>query len=110
MRKITLKTVNAFMNGQNMTSGNVSVLATGNGIEYRLHGNLIARKDGELIYIKDAGWQTATTKDRLNAILDHCSAPRIFQKDFAWYYSEDDKKMPFESNTWYCVSDNKIYR
>jgi hypothetical protein len=47
-----------------------------------LHGNVIAEmtQHGEL-WINDAGWQTVTTKERLNGF----NMVDIVQKDFEWY-------------------------
>lgn len=54
-----------------------------------LFGNEIAIFDGDLLTIKDAGWQTVTTKDRLNAIIDAFSIHGgISQKNWTWYWVE----------------------
>ena len=52
-----------------------------------LHGNLIAEVTDEDMTIFDGGWQTNTTKSRLNALCDEfCIVGEgVFQKDFAWY-------------------------
>ena len=52
-----------------------------------LHGNLIATVTDNDMTIYDGGWQTTTTKSRLNALCDEfCVAGEgVFQKDFAWY-------------------------
>lgn len=88
MRKITQNAVNAFYNYQNFKSGNTKVEATsevaGRVSRLHLHGNLIAKlMDGELI-ITNAGWQSNTTKERLNA-LDNVE---IYQKNWAWYLND----------------------
>jgi len=53
----------------------------------RLHGNKIAVVDDDSMTIFDGGWQSVTTKSRLNALCDEfCIAGEgVFQKDFAWY-------------------------
>ena len=53
----------------------------------RLHGNKIAVVDDDSMTIFDGGWQTNTTKSRLNALCDEfCIAGEgVFQKDFQWY-------------------------
>lgn len=56
-----------------------------NGKEIFLHGNLIARKTNLGIEITSAGWQTTTTKERLNGLLDQIGVGRIYQKNFNWY-------------------------
>lgn len=47
-----------------------------------LHGSVIAEMDsyGDL-WINDAGWQTVTTKERLNGF----PTVNIHQKDFRWF-------------------------
>ena len=53
-----------------------------------LHGNHIATynyEDKELTLF-DGGWQSNTTKSRLNALLDEFGGgDRVIQKDFVWY-------------------------
>jgi hypothetical protein len=39
------------------------------GTEYRLHGHVIARKDGGNIVFNWCGWYTPTTASHMNAIL-----------------------------------------
>ena len=47
-----------------------------------MHNNVIAEmtQNGEL-YITSAGWQTVTTKERLNGF----PSVNIVQKDFQWF-------------------------
>lgn len=53
-------------------------------ITLRLHGHPIARfKDG-FVTVDDCGWQSVTTKQRLNAIL-RPNGFSIGAKDFRWY-------------------------
>ena len=70
MRKITQQVISAFRNNKNFKSGNDSTTfnpTTGKACLF-LHGNLIAEKDANGTYITTAGWNTPTTKDRLNGI------------------------------------------
>lgn len=89
MRKIESAMVNAVRNGRDWRSGNTSVDVTDHGVVVRLHGNKIAQLDTEdrILWITDAGWQTTTTKSRLNALLAGVTAgrARIHQSDFVWY-------------------------
>tara|TARA_B100000085_G_C18135372_1_gene347069 strand:- start:78 stop:404 length:327 start_codon:yes stop_codon:yes gene_type:complete len=60
--------------------------------EVRLHGNLIAKIGDDFVQVFDGGWQSVTTKSRLNAIINEfCCAytDGIFQKDFAWYVRDN---------------------
>ena len=55
-----------------------------------LHGNLIARytPGASELYLSDAGWQTVTTKSRLNALLELVPVrATIHQHDWEWYLS-----------------------
>ena len=89
MRKIESQMIAAIKGKRNWASGNTSVHYNE---DYKsstvyLHGNLIAivyENDAELF---DSGYQTVTTKSRLNAICREFGVPGegIFQKDFQWY-------------------------
>ena len=78
MRKITEHVTNAFENGRNCNEGNSST----HDRSMFLHGHEIAKFDdrGQLM-ITNAGWQTSTTKERLNGL----SGVNIHQKDFQWF-------------------------
>ena len=61
-----------------------------------LHGHQIATFEHNLKAVKlsSCGWQTNTTKSRLNAILDEVKwGCKVFQKNFNWFvsYNEDTK-------------------
>ena len=88
MRKIeTLMNVAISNNNEYWSKANTSV-ETIDGVSYvRLHGNLIAEVDDNGIKLYDGGWQSNTTKSRLNAILtEHGIAGEgVFQKDYQWF-------------------------
>ena len=47
-----------------------------------LHGNPIAKIDNDnIVYVRSAGWETKTTKERLNGI----PGVRIHQKNWNWF-------------------------
>ena len=52
-----------------------------------LHGNKIAEVGDNFLRLFDGGWQSVTTKSRLNAILRVHGEPGdcVFQKDFNWF-------------------------
>ena len=66
-----------------------------------LHGNHIASVDTATnkLTIKDGGWQSVTTKSRLNALLDEFAyGMRVIQRDFVWYLDDRFGSMqPFVS-------------
>ena len=64
MRKITRDVVGAFLRGESRNIGNMST----DGTRLWLHGNMIARKENGHIIVTTCGWNTLTTRERLNAI------------------------------------------
>ena len=52
-----------------------------------LHGNCIAQVRENSISLFDGGWQSNTTKSRLNAILrvHGIKGESVFQKNFKWF-------------------------
>jgi hypothetical protein len=80
MRKITRDIVNAFQNSRSLTIGNSRT----NGESLWLFGNKIAeiRRDG--LWITNAGWDSSTTKERLNGL----SSVHIIQRRGKWYLNE----------------------
>jgi hypothetical protein len=83
MRKITKEAVNAFLQGYDYSNSNTKVLASGNTVSstMTLFGNLIAIKNADYISITNAGYFTATTKERLNGI----PGVSISQSKGVWY-------------------------
>ena len=88
MRKIESQMNNAIRCNRDFSNSNTMVThEDGNAFVY-LHGNHIATvADNGALTIYDGGWQSNTTKSRLNALCDEfCIAGEgVFQKDFAWY-------------------------
>lgn len=81
MRKITNNVTNAFENNSPFRSGNDEVKVSTESTQMLLHGNLIAEKVKGVLYISNCGWQTNTTKERLNGL----SGVSICQKKGVWY-------------------------
>jgi len=96
MRKIEMEMNSAIRYRRNFSKANTSVRCfKTNGIttdvDVFLHGNHIASLDTatHALTIKDGGWQSVTTKSRLNALLDEFAPSMgIFQKDWVWYLSD----------------------
>ena len=88
MRKVSREVISAFLAGKPKRNGNT----TTDGKVLRLYGNTIADKDMDVtIYIYDGGVRSATTKERLNALLQlmkyenyEMVADCIFQKNYEW--------------------------
>ena len=70
MRKITEKIVSAFITGNPRSLGNSST----DGNTVSLFGNLIAKREGGMIHVTLAGWNTPTTRERVNGICDAAGA------------------------------------
>ena len=89
MRKIERLMNAAITEGRNWSNANTSVTHTDEVAQVRLHGNLIAEIGDTFIRLFDGGWQSNTTKSRLNAILaEHGEqGDRVFQKSFDWFVS-----------------------
>lgn len=89
MRKIETQMNTAITNNNDWQKDNTSVhfdAETGVSV-VRLFGNKIAEVDDNSIKLFDGGYQSATTKSRLNAILSEhgIAGEGVFQKDFQWF-------------------------
>ena len=86
MRKIEREMNEAIRTRRNFSSSNTTVSHAGEQSFVYLHGNHIATIKNNSIVIKDGGWQSNTTKSRLNALLDEFSyGTRVFQKNWTWF-------------------------
>lgn len=94
MRKVTEKAAQALRNGVNMTSGNTYVKRFTHDtamVGLYLHGNRIATYGLGILTISDCGWQTNTTKERLNGILSVFGIKgHIFQHKGEWLYQDHE--------------------
>lgn len=68
MRKITIEAAAHFEAGMTYGKSNTTVKVEGDRVEMFLHGNLIARREKGTLQITMAGWETPTTRERLNGI------------------------------------------
>ena len=92
MRKIEKQMNQALRNFSNWSSGNTTVTSTKEEMRVHLHGNHIAtvNKATMTINLFDGGWQSNTTKSRLNAILQEFTYGDCFvsQKNFTWFLND----------------------
>lgn len=90
MRKIERQMNSAIRSGKNFSSANTTVRhGFENEADVYLHGNHIATVKNNSIIIKDGGWQSNTTKSRLNAICsEFLVGARVFQKNFNWFLQQ----------------------
>ena len=69
MRKITQQATKAFVDQCNFKSGNTAVESRGGTTYLSLHGHYIATYiEGEGLYVSTCGWNTPTTRERLNGL------------------------------------------
>jgi hypothetical protein len=87
MRKIESLMNAAITAGKEFRSANTAVVQAGDVAVVLLHGNKIAEVGNTFIRLFDGGWQTNTTKSRLNAILQAHGerGDCVFQKNFKWF-------------------------
>ena len=109
MRKIEQQMNEAILNRKDFFKGNTSVqhYTTETGAReavVHLHGNHIATI-GDRLQICDAGWQTVTTKSRLNALLNEfAEGCYLFQKNFDWFLGDaDGNVLPFPTEEFVTV-------
>jgi uncharacterized protein YpmS len=65
-----------------------------------LHKNLIATIDNNSVEVYDGGWQTNTTKSRLNAIINGLCNPYeqgVYQRKFEWFIDDNGETVEFEN-------------
>lgn len=91
MRKIESLMNAAITNKQDFKLANTEVIACSNVTDVFLHGNLIARIGETWIELFDGGWQSNTTKSRLNAILraHGIGDEGVFQKKGEWFFTSN---------------------
>ena len=87
MRKIESEMIAAVKGDINWSKDNTSVIIEDGVSKVYLHGNLIAEIDDVSLKLYDGGWQTTTTKTRLNALLSEFgyATERVFQKNYEWF-------------------------
>ena len=109
MRKVEQQMNEAILNRKDFFKGNTSVenYITETGVReaiVKLHGNHIATV-GDTLQISDAGWQTVTTKSRLNALCNEfAEGCYVFQKNFDWFLGDaDGNVLPFPTEEFVTV-------
>ena len=109
MRKVEQQMNEAILNRKDFFKGNTSVenYITETGTReaiVKLHGNHIATV-GDTLQICDAGWQTVTTKSRLNALCNEfAEGCYVFQKNFDWFLGDaDGNVLPFPTEEFVTV-------
>ena len=133
MRKIEQEMINAVqacLDGSERTwrSGNTEVTTEHNGVAgtpgyernvvVRLHDNVIAIFDSALngardcrgLWLSDAGWQTNTTKSRLNALLGAFrDGSSVYQKQGQWFSPYGTEWKGMEWFTYQSMDSSSVY-
>ena len=83
--KVTKRAVEALFSYTNKRiSANTEVSGLPNRMLLLLHHNCIAKLEQGKLYIRSGGYETQTTKERLNGL----PGVSIYQKDFQWYLND----------------------
>ena len=87
----------AIWSKKNWAGSNTTVITEDNISTVMLHGNHIATyyHDTKELTLFDGGWQSNTTKSRLNALCaEFATGFGVFQKNWEWFVSDfsNDKK------------------
>ena len=92
MRKIEQQMIAAIKGNTDWKSANTEVITQQDGVSFvYLHGNKIAEVGDDFLKLFDGGYQSKTTKSRLNALLSEfgytCGTKReyVFQNQFEWF-------------------------
>lgn len=106
MRKIERQMNQAIIDSVNWKSTNTEVIfdSEDNVSRVYLFGNHIATVSEDSVQLFDGGYQSATTKSRLNAICDAnaIAGEGVYQKDFKWYVRQyNNKTQSFETVPFY---------
>jgi hypothetical protein len=65
------------------------------GIRYH-NTDIIIVEPTNIIYLNNGGWDTPTTKDRLNQFL-RCLGVHIYQKNYEWFISGENGTFPYQN-------------
>ena len=99
MRKIEIQMNQAVQSGNDFSLANTSVHHHEGVAIVRLHGSKIAEVGDDFITLFDGGFQSTTTKSRLNALMAEFCSPGecVFQKAYQWFIKANGVTVPFET-------------
>ena len=92
MRKIEALMNVAIKNNTNWSKANTAVTNEDGVSTVYLHGNKIAEVGDDFVRVFDGGWQSNTTKSRLNAIINEFCDPftdGVYQHKFEWFITDN---------------------
>lgn len=89
-----IKMVHGKRNAERRKVGNntyAEILPNGS-VGIKLHNTYVVKINPDNTYtLNSGGWQTVTTKDRINEY----NPVRVYQRDFTWYVKINGKEYPF---------------
>ena len=93
LRKIEQQMIDAIKENKSFVKDNTEVMYSPSRVVscVYLHGNLIAVIGSNYVSVFDGGWQTNTTKSRLNALINGLTdgyTNGVYQQDFKWFVSD----------------------
>ena len=101
MRQIERDMISAIKLGKCWRKDNTEVYTNDNNASLvYLHGNHIATVTDNNVRVFDGGWQTNTTKSRLNALINSLCDGRmfgVFQKNYQWFIKDAVVNVEFEN-------------
>ena len=100
MRKIERQMNSALHAKKNWAGSNTTVVYNDstNCSSVLLHGHQIATLDhhSNALKLSSCGYETVTTKSRLNAILEECNyGCKVYQKNWEWFVSKYNQTVDF---------------
>lgn len=104
MRKIEANMLRAIAGGYDWRGSNTAVIRTPQGWEVRLHGNCIAKLDTSedaAVQFNLCGWNTPTTRSRINAIAGWCGRQRVTSRRHAPGMLVDGKWTELPTTLWF---------
>ena len=113
MRTIEEKIIAALRseNGFKKLSCRDSVEVKENRIEYYLWDNLLFWRNSDNIYFfSGRGWNTLTTKNRLNAILYNFLRVYIIQKNYKWVLNWNNKEYLIDATNIFYFKGGKLFK
>ena len=113
MRTIEEKIIAALRSGNGLKKLSCwdSVKVEENKIEYYLCDNLLFWNNSDSIYFfSGRGWNTLTTKNRLNAILYNFLRVYIIQKNYKWFLNWNQKEYLIDATNIFYFKGDKLYK
>ena len=87
---------NGLVSRKKIANNTYELITTTGQRKIRIHNTDILTFDSDKVILNSGGYQTKTTKDRLNKYLP--DNIRIYQKDYQWYILKDNEKIDFADN------------